>query len=163
MTTAILCGMAFSQTKDEIGAQLDAVNEQIVALRHENMRSPEAERLSKKVKSASDAYKNAIEVIPGIKTIDAESKVLRKEMMELNAQKEQLIKSNKSALQDLKQDRENASEELRYFVMGGKEGEALRTEQLRLMKKANELKNPEEDKKPESDQLDSVKTEETEI
>ena len=141
IATIIISGTVYAQTETEIKAQLDTVNEQLMALRHANIRSPQAKAMQAEIREASENYQQAVEALPGMKKLDNDLKALRRQMMELQKQKMQLIEANKASLQAAKQRRDAASESLRETMMGGEQGKALITEQRRLMKELAEIRN----------------------
>ena len=136
----VICGTVFAQTEAEVKAQIDTINEQLMTLRHANIRSPQVKAKQAEIKAASDSYRKAVEAIPGMKKLDNDLKALRRQMMELQKQKMQLIKANEKSLQAIKQRRDAASESLRAVMMGGEQGKALMAEQRRLMKKLAETR-----------------------
>ena len=140
IATIIITGTVFAQTEAEIRAQIDAVNEQLTTLRHANIRSLQVKAMRDEVKAASDSYRKAVDALPGMKKLDADIKLLREQMLELQKQKMQLIKANEKSLQAVKQRRDAASESLRAVMMGGEQGKALMAEQRCLMKKLAETR-----------------------
>ena len=147
IATIIITGTVFAQKETEIRAQIDAVNEQLTTLRHANIHSPQVKAMRDEVKAASDSYRKAVDALPGMKKLDADIKLLREQMMELQKQKMQLIKANEKSLQVVKQRRDAASESLRDTMMGGEQGKALLAEQRSLMKKLAETRKAKVEKR----------------